>query len=272
MKKRVLSLILSISLALPLTGCTMMTPLTAEEEKDIALYAAAAVSKYNIKQSEGVCFVSNETEAKYDEAEKAREEERKRREEERKAIEEAEKNGGNKNPGSDSSGDGSGGDGQGGSSGGNSGEGGSSTSNPPEPASKEITLSELMAEDSIRFSVSKTEVIDHYTVEGVLDLYPGNGKGYFMVTVTAVNAGAAGKDLDLSAKGLKYSCTIGDKAVMSSGNGFLPNDLNTWAGNIPAGGTKDFLLLFPFENSVLQNTSSFTLKAMQDGTIFRITE
>ena len=129
-----------------------------------------------------------------------------------------------------------------------------------------------MAEDSVRFSVSKTEVIDHYTVEGVLDLYPGNGKGYFMVTVTAANAGGAGKDIDLSAKGLKYSCTIGDKAVMSSGNGFLPNDLNTWAGNIPAGGTKDLLLLFPFENSVLQNIPSFTLKAMQDGTIFRITE
>jgi len=269
MKKRALSLLLSISLALPLTGCTMMTPLTAEEERDIALYAAAAVSKYNIKQTEGVCFVSNETEKKYDEAEKAREEERKRREEERKAIEEAEKNGGNQNSASDSSQGGSeGGQGQEGSS----GQSGTSAVNPPEPASKEITLSELMAEDSVRFSVSKTEVIDHYTVEGVLDLYPGNGKGYFMVTVTAVNAGAAGKDLDLSAKGLKYSCTIGDKAVMSSGNGFLPNDLNTWAGNIPAGGTKDLLLLFPFENSVLQNTSSFTLKAMQDGNIFRITE
>ena len=70
MKKRVLSLLLSISIAFPLTGCTMMTPLTAEEEKDIALYAAAAVSKYNVKQPEGVCFVSNEVERKYDEAER----------------------------------------------------------------------------------------------------------------------------------------------------------------------------------------------------------
>ena len=93
-----------------------------------------------------------------------------------------------------------------------------------------------------------------------------------MVTVTAVNSGAAGKDIDLAAKGLKYSCTIGDKAVMSSGNGFLPNDMNSWAGNIPAGGTKELLLLFPFDNSVLENTSSFTLKAMKDGDIYRITE
>lgn len=265
MKRRVLSLLLSISLALPLTGCTMMTPLTAEEEKDIALYAAALVSKYNTKQTEGVCFVSKEAEKKYDDAEKAREEERKRREEERKAIEEAEKTGGNGSSGSGSSGEGD-------SSGGNQGEGGTSAVNPPEPALKDITLSELMAEDSVRFSITKTEVADHYTIEGVLDLYPGNGKSYFMVTVTAVNAGAAGKDLDFSAKGLKYSCAIGDKAVMSSGNGFLPNDLNTWAGNIPAGGTKEFLLLFPFDNSILQNTSAFTLRAMQDGNIFRITE
>ena len=266
MKKRVLSLLLSISIALPLTGCTMMTPLTAEEEKDIALYAASAVAKYNVKQTEGVCFVTTETERLYDEAEKAREEERKRREEERKAIEEAEKNKGSK---SDSSGSSSG---QSGSTGGNSGQSGTSAENPPEPSAKEITLTELMAEDSVRFSVSKTEVVDHYTIEGVLDLYPGNGRSYFAVTVTGVNAGAGGKDIDFSAKGIKYSCTIGDKAVMSSGNGFLPNDLNTWAGNIPAGGTKEFLLLFPFDNSVLQNTSSFTLKAMQDGNIYRITE
>lgn len=266
MKKRVLSLLLSISIAFPLTGCTMMTPLTAEEEKDIALYAAAAVSKYNVKQPEGVCFVTNEVERKYDEAEKAREEERKRREEERKAIEEAEKN---KDHKPDSSGSSSG---QGSSSGGESGSSGTSAQNPPEPSAKEITLTELIAEDSVRFSVSKTEVIDHYTVEGVLDLYPGKGRGYFMVTVTAVNSGAAGKDIDLAAKGLKYSCTIGDKAVMSSGNGFLPNDMNTWAGNIPAGGTKELLLLFPFDNSVLENTSSFTLKAMKDGDIYRITE
>ena len=264
MKKRVLSLLLSISLALPLTGCTMMTPLTAEEEKDIALYAAAAVAKYNVKQTDGVCFVSTETERLYDEAEKAREEERKRREEERKAIEEAEKN---KTSKSDS-----GSSGQSGSTGGNSGQSGTSAENPPEPAAKVITLSELMAEDPVKFSVSKTDVMDHYTIEGVLDLYPGNGRSYFVVTVTAVNAGSTGKDIDLSAKGIKYSCTIGDKAVMSSGNGFLPNDLNTWVGSIPAGGTKEFLLLFPFDNSVLQNISSFTLKAMQDGNIYRITE
>ena len=48
--------------------------------------------------------------------------------------------------------------------------------------------------------------------------------------------------------------------------------MNSWAGNIPAGGTKELLLLFPFDNSVLENTSSFTLKAMKDGDIYRITE
>ncbi len=134
------------------------------------------------------------------------------------------------------------------------------------------TLTDLIGQSGITFAITASEVVDHYTVEGVMDLSPGSGKEYFLLHVTAVNSGASDAALDIPSKGFTYTCTVGDSTVSSSGSGFVSNEFSSWSGTIPAGGTQELLLFFPFKKEALTDTSVFQLNAAKAGTRYRITQ
>ena len=247
-KKRFLCFSLSILTVLSLSGCTQLTPLTEEQEEAIVMYSADVVSRYNSRMSKGYYYYYPPSEE----------------EEETKKDTSA--------PTSDDNTGSSGADSSGttdSENGGGSTAGGDTSS---ETTAAESTLTDLIGMSGLSFGITKSEVVDHYTVAGVMDLSPGSGKKYFLLHITAVNNTGADITLDMPSLGCKFSCAIGDASVSSSGNGFVSTELSSWKGTIPAGGSQELLLFFPFADDKLTDTSVFYLKAEKNGTIYRITQ
>jgi|GEM_PF-2204999 hypothetical protein len=249
--KKIIYLLSAVLLAFPLTACgTQMTELSDEDAEAIAMYSADVIQKYNGTQRKGYSFYipSQDTAANSPENQNASADSG-------SAIDTH-----SENPSVES---GSGVDP------GTSTESGSSVE---VTAGVDTTLTDLIGQEGVSFAITSGEVVDHYTVEGVMDLSPGSGKEYYLLHVTAVNSGTADAALDIPSKGFTFTCTIGDSTVSASGSGFVSNEFSSWQGTIPAGGQQELLLFFPFKKETLSDTSVFQLTAVKDETHYRITQ
>lgn len=249
--KKITYLLPAVLLAVSLTGCgTQMTELSDEDAEAIAMYSADVVQKYNGNQKKGYSFYIPSAEDRDSDSSNTS------------------TDGGNE-PAADSSAETPAVDSGGSVDAETSAESGSSVE---VSADVDTTLTDLIGQDGISFAITSGEVVDHYTVEGVMDLSPGSGKEYYLLHVTAVNSGAVDAALDIPSKGFTFTCTIGDSTVSASGSGFVSNEFSSWQGTIPAGGQQELLLFFPFKKEALSDTSVFQLTAVKDGTYYRITQ
>ena len=250
--KKIAYLLPAVFFAFSLTGCgTQMTELSDEEAEAIAMYSADVVQKYNGTQRKGYSFyIPTQDDADENTSDTPAD-----------STNEA----GGETPSSNTPAVESG-------SSVDSGTSAESGSSVDVSNSVDTTLTDLIAVDGVSFAITSGEVVDHYTVEGVMDLSPGSGKEYYLLHVTAVNSGSSDAALDIPSKGFTFTCTIGDSTVSASGSGFVSNEFSSWQGSIPAGGQQELLLFFPFKKEALSDTSVFQLTAVKDGTYYRITQ
>lgn len=245
-KKRILFFSLAVLFCFLLTGCSLMTNLTSDEEDQIALYTAKVISKYNTKQKQGVTYISDETRQKL-------------------AKQQDSSDTDSADASDDASSDSSSGSGSADSTDTSSG----STATDEGSSLPTISLTDAVAIDGLTLSVTGTSVSDDYNADNIYVLTPTSGKKYFVVTVSAVNTTGSDLTVDLRSKGLSYACAIGDSSVSSEGT-ILLNDLSSYQGTIPAGGTQELILLFQFPPASLSDTSGYYLKVKSQDTVYRV--
>lgn len=259
--KKMICVLMAGTAVFAFSGCgAQMTELSDDQMEAIAMYSADVVSKYNNGQKKGYSFYIPKEETSSEDTPTAED-----------------PNANGENNATDSNANG-----ENGGNGASADPNGSDSTNTDNPGTAnggstvtnavDSTLTDLIGQAGISFAITSSEVVDHYTVEGVMDLSPGSGKEYFLLHVAAVNSSGADTALDISSKGFSYTCTVGDSTVSSSGSGFVSNEFSSWSGTIPAGGTQELLFFFPFRKEALTDTSVFQLNAVKDGTKYRITQ
>lgn len=226
--KRWVICVLLIAFSIVLSGCdAKMAGLTKEEAELISLYSAKAVSKYNLNQDKGVCVVpEGEEEASGEEDAKPKDQEP------------AEESGDNAEAPKES---------------------GENTS------SAKVSLSEALGVDGITFTYQGFEVRDVYQSADYFILNPNAGRSYLILKMQAQNRQAADAAVDLLSKNATYRVSVNDSVHVMADVTILLNDLATYQGTIPAGGTQDLILLFQVETEQLANVTSVGLQVKVNG-------
>ena len=228
------------------TGCgEPLYEMTSEEEAIIALYSAKAVAKFNKNQIIGIANArvrKGELDGDY----KPNEEE-----EVAEAIE-GEENSEGTEPQIDPE------------TGEPIVEEGTEESNQDSGnATNGLSFTEAVGIDGVEFICSEFDVTTEYKPTDSFILSKVSGKQYVVLSIEATNSTDAAVDFSsISKRSYSLSLNGGDKAktVFTP----LPNDLANFNGNLKAGESKKFILVFLFSNSSVENISSLELFVTSD--------
>lgn len=242
MRKRIKALALLSVVSLIFTGCSEgVYEMTDEERQIIVDYSAHIITKYNIRQAEGYTYVymaDEEEEEDYSEFEEevASAEEENSEEEASKAEETKEeaKNEENATP--------------------------SAPTTPSNNSNGYVTLTEALGFSSIEATMEKA----YYSLK--YDSYvPELGKGMIVVKVNLKNMSNNNIEVDLLSHLPVFKARINDSVNVTAPLTILLDDLGTYQGNIPSGGTAETVILFPLKTDDITEVTDLVLSVEMGG-------
>lgn len=207
--KSLLSVLLFMS-ALVLTGCGEEPYELQDNERAVIVnYAAHIVAKYNVKQPEGYRYVYPAEE----EEEQSQTEEIQPEETDDSATQTDEQ------PSEDASAD------------------GADAGDEQEPSS--VTLSEALGLTDIQAVYTGAQLTDRYD-----SIIPESGKQLMILHVTLQNRTGEAKSCDILSLLPVFRATVNGTQEITAELAILPENLSTWEGEIPAGGSEDTIIMF----------------------------
>ncbi len=126
-----------------------------------------------------------------------------------------------------------------------------------------LSFTDAVGVDGVEFICSEFDVTTEYKPTDSFILSKVSGKQYVVLSIEATNTTEAAVDFSgFSKRSYSLSLNGGDKAntVFTP----LPNDLANFRGNLKAGESKKFILVFLFSNSSVENISSLELFVTSD--------
>ncbi len=215
---------------LALTGCGE-TPYELEDnEREIIVnYAAHIIAKYNKKQPEGYRYVY------------VPEEEEEEPEEQPEDVKDGESPDTPEDGQTDTAAD-------------------DGTQKPEEPAGEEaqepsVTLSEALGLTDVRAVYTGAELTDRYDA-----MMPEAGKKLMVLHVTLQNDGSGDVDLDMVSMLPTFRAIVNGTEETSSELTILPDDLGTWEGTVPAGGSVETVIFFQISDPQITSVQQLEMK------------
>lgn len=217
---------LLLATGLLLTGCgDAPIELTDQEQQIIAQYAAHVMTKYNLRQKEGVAPVSSEL----------MEELTAEPEPELPVEEETQ-------PDEQQPGDG--------------GEG--------EPAENHASLTQILGLDGLQATYAGAELASTWREGEATQLIPPPGKQFLIVHINLSNPGEADIPCDILAMGSVFQASLNGIEHIPAETTILLNDLGTYQGTIPAGAGAETVLVFGVPQEGIDSADSVALQIIRD--------
>lgn len=246
MKKRLLAILLIMSMMLLLTGCgDELYEMTPEERKVIVDYSAHIVAKYNVRQPEGYTYVY----------------EPKPTEEEDFSEFDTDATSGSAIDDTDTT------------SGGAIDEPDATSGSAIEDDGADTTP--VGGDTSNGERSSLTEALGLGTLKAVFTgaqyclkydtFVPEYGCGLCVVNVTIENPTDHDIKLDMLSRLPKFKARINDSVNLKSSLTILLDDLSTFQGEIPAKGSKDTVIIFQFKDNSIMSIDKLTMSIEVDG-------
>lgn len=142
-------------------------------------------------------------------------------------------------------------------------------SEPVEVAAPELSMSEFFAENNFAIDYSSYLLCQSYPEENVEDSFmvidAANGKQLCIVRFNVSNLTSSDQTLDMYAKRGNFSLRIDNGSVVSAQSTLLIDDLSSYVGTIPAGGTEELVLVFEVSDTVSQIGSAQLIMNDQSG-------
>lgn len=216
-RKSLLSVLLLMG-ALTLTGCGEEPYELQDNEREVIVnYAAHIVAKYNVKQPEGYRYVYPVEEPE-EEEEQPPTDETQPDETPPEETDDSETQVDEK-PSEDGSADGT-----------NAGD---------EQETPSVTLSEALGLTDIQAVYTGAQLTDRYD-----SIIPESGKQLMILHVTLENQSKKAKKCDILSLLPVFRATVNGTQEITAELTILPENLSTWEGKIPAGGSEDTIILF----------------------------
>ncbi len=117
----------------------------------------------------------------------------------------------------------------------------------------------------VEFSCEEFEVTPEYKTNNFV-LSKVNGKQYLVLHIKATNTASSSVDFSQYNTGKKYTLSLNKGAEESTVFTPLSNDLAMYNGILKGGDSKDFILVFLFSNSSVEDITSLKLFVNSDGT------
>ncbi len=118
--------------------------------------------------------------------------------------------------------------------------------------------------EGVSFVCSEFDVTSEYKPTSSFILSKVSGKKYLVLNIKATNESEA--DIDFSKYSKRtYSLSLNGGEKVNSQFTPLTNDLSSFKGSLKAGESKDFVLVFLFSNSAVENITSLELFVTSDG-------
>ncbi len=239
MKHRIVTCLLVLSMSLLFTGCgPTMVELTDEQQRDIALYSAKVVSKFNINLDKGIVALPAEEESSIPTTTEPTQQD----DSDSKSSES-----------SDST---------------QTSETDPTTEDPAEVVVSK-TLTEALDIKNVSFLYRDAKVSSSYGSGDVYDLSPDKGNELLVVRFKVVNNGSTDTKINMIKKGVSFTVSYGTKTAPSDAT-LLLNDLTTYEGTIKAGKSKNMVVLFQFPKGTVTDPSKIVLQETMNGTTYQI--
>lgn len=213
-----------------------MTPLSKEDEEKCAIYVSGIINKFNKKQHRGIVPVVMASES-----------------EQESSLNNDESQDGNNTPLPPTN------------------------VNGPTADGGESNLTEVVGIYGASFSYKGSKVTSDYGAEGGFLISPQTGNSFVPVTFTVTNVSEGDVNLDIKSRSLNFTAKLtaetdsGPQEITSAVDmTILPDNLNTYTGNLPAGESIDLTIIFQFPTAYVSDLSSLTLTAYKDGTRYEI--
>ena len=127
------------------------------------------------------------------------------------------------------------------------------------------SFTEAISIPGVEFSCSEFEVTQEYKTNNFV-LSKVGGKQYLVLHIVATNTATSSVDFSQYNANKKYSLSLNKGAEESTVFTPLSNDLAMYNGVLKAGDTKNFILVFLFSNSSVEDITSLKLFVNSDGT------
>lgn len=214
--------------ALLLGGCgEQPIELTEQEEQTIVDYAAHVVSKYNIKQQDGIVRLSKSEET----TETA----------DTEAVEQPDST--EQMPS----------------------EGGDATGTPENAApDNSVSLNDAVAIPGIDVQYTGAEFASVYQQDSSYIVEPTAGNKYLVLHFHLNNAGTEAVDCDMLSRKVSFRMTLNDSVEAVAQVSILLNDLGTYQGTIEAGSGTDTVLLFEVPEGTPEDLSKISLEVVEN--------
>lgn len=141
----------------------------------------------------------------------------------------------------------------------------------------ESNLTEVVGIFGASFSYKGSKVTSDYGAEGGFLISPQNGNSFVPVTFTVTNVSEGDINLDIKSRSLNFTAKLtaetdsGPKEITSAVDmTILPDNLNTYSGNLSAGESVDLTIIFQFPSAYVSDLSSLALSAYKEGTRYDI--
>lgn len=128
-----------------------------------------------------------------------------------------------------------------------------------EPVTPMAYLDEYIDEPNLQIRFTGYEVLDSYPKEGA-DIYfsvmPTSGKKLLVLNFDVTNVSGEEVLLDMISKNVTFSIRVNDQKGELALSTFLLDDLRSYSGSIPAGGSESLVLIKEIDESLEGNVSS----------------
>ena len=231
MKKKGIISILIITCSVLLMACgTPLYELTSEEEDKIVEASAQIVSRYNIRQKDGMNWVELKEETQQPEESE---------------TEEQEEPDGNEQP---NKGDGSG----------------------TEKEDISVSLAEALGYKGILSLEYTGLKVDTGLVQNGAMVTADNGNKLFILSLTMKNISQRKVELDFSKTDLKYTLAQDKETIGATKISFFSQDLTSYSGTLEEGQSVNVMLLFEVKEGNANRTSNLILKVKQKDNLYSV--
>lgn len=122
----------------------------------------------------------------------------------------------------------------------------------------------VLGMEGLELSITNYEVTSIYTATDFFELTCPAGYSYLVLHLDGYNTTGSDMMIDGFTNGNKYTLTIDGVYKSSNQTTVLLNDLATYKGTIAAGDSKDFVLVFQYKTTQLENFSTLSLVVTSD--------
>lgn len=239
-KNRLTAGALTLAVSMMACGCSQMYEMTDTEEAAVVNYSARAVTKFNLKQTEGINNVAVLEKQMEDE----KQQEAKKKEEEKKQQEAA------KNEEKQT----------------NATKPTTESPKSQEPQVSYVSFNEALKLGGVDAVYQRYEKASSYEESESFMVTANEGNELLILHIDLKNNSNKTADCDILSKMPSFRLTVNNKVSMSADTTLLLNDFGTYQGAIQAGNTQPTVLVFQAKKGTIKNIKNMELEVAVNGT------